>query len=437
MKAVIRAPAAVAVLLCLAMAACFVPAPAAAQEGPVLYVVADVVKLRDGPSRDAAVVANLRIDTAVRPVEGEAVPEGWARVASVDGNEAGPFVTGYVASAFLSEERPTAAALLDRHRAQMAAGDLEAARTTAERLVALEPADRRHVERLSAIHERLGDEGGATRLTAYLRGEGVKYLAYCTGDSAILLVEYRPGQGLSTWAGWPNDRGPRGYVDTGELARLALELQRSPWFGFPRDDRDTAGRSFELAGTWLLNARLVPPPNRDETGDKDVERILPGNCPRRGLVYSNEPMRAIETGRVDWATANDFIGAVTAPVEYAVEGVRAWRIVEGRGLMSIQIDVERANLWSIGSEDFIWGLIDGEDNQRLTRIGSYDRADRFILASRVVWFKWELSPQRVAIVEYYVQTDGGGAGNRIGIFVVDENNVVTHQEIILTFVQTM
>lgn len=74
------------------------PAAASLPDGPVLYVTADRVNMRAGPSTGDRVVTSLARGTAVQPLG----PTGgeWVNIRDADGR------LGYVAGRFLSPEAP-------------------------------------------------------------------------------------------------------------------------------------------------------------------------------------------------------------------------------------------------------------------------------------------------------------------------------------------
>lgn len=422
MKLDTRRLTAVAVLLCLAVAACFAPVSAAAQDEPVLYVVADVVKLRDGPSREAAVVANLRIATRVRPVEDTAVPDGWTRVAIVPGGTADYDITGYVASAFLSEERPSVDALQSRFEAQMAADDLHAARSTAERLFAFGyPVDPGHAERLRALYERLGDTEGAARMAAVLRGDGVRYLAYCNGGSTVMLAEFRPGEGLVPSADRTPTPDPAAMTRQQRQARLSL--QRIPWFGFNPVFGNPG--SFRMPETWVLDSDMVRPRREEAPAEAGTRRAAA--C-TDGSVYSNELMLPIGTSRHGWAGMRELIQAYPAPRwagsdhEYDVDTLRRRDLLDGRGLISIEFDIEGMQAQAAYRGKYFWGLYDGVTKQPLINLGVWP-SDHYVLVHRVTWFKWAGAPERVAVIPYEAYDDKTSQLFFVTlVLIVDEEN---------------
>lgn len=416
MDLLIRLPSA-AVLL-FGLAAGLISTQAAGQEAQLRYVVADVVKLRQWPDRGALVVANLRIDTAVRLLDGGRAPEGWTKVAVEPGDKAEYDITGYVASAFLSDRRPTVAALLEGHRAQMAAGDLAVARNSAERLVALDPVNPEHVERLRALYRRLGKDAGAARLTTYLQGNGEKYVGYCTSSGlAVLLAKYQPGAEID-----PRARPiPTAFRGQGSI-ELAQALQRMPWFSF---DPAGEGRSRHMPGGWIMDSGFL----RGMSTQVNWELHRPAKC-TAGTVFSNEPLRAVDTGPFDPDTDGGLIQAtpkmpksISQPFTYHVAGSR--RIFDGPGLASVLFQLDgKGGLLSMAGESFIWGLFDGDDGDLLTLVGTYYPGYGYALVSRVTWVAWASSPVRVAIVEgsSYEDKGSGISGTIRKVFVVEEEN---------------
>lgn len=411
------------------------PAGRSAEPGDnVRFVMADVVKLREAPSGDAAVLANLRINTSVTVAAGTASADGWSRV-SLDTE---PPLTGYVASAFLSAEPQTVEALLVQYADRLRPGDLNGAKAMAERLVALEPQSLDHWNLLKSVYERLGDAAGVERVDGHLRGDGTKFLAYCATSSqgssnhnprVILLAAHRPGHGLTPWLATIREIGG-GYqtlderISAESLARARLSLQGVPWFYLETLDwlgpsswraPHTMGGT-PRAGTPFAAASIVPP-SPIIPGNIDGEKlVLNGRCDTVGAVLSNEPLGDVQSELIDWPTIAELVPAIPGIGQSDVHSVRVRRILNGGPLISMEVDI------GYTGNTFIWALFDGSTGELIMSVG-FANDGHFDLVSRVTWFTWPLSGDRVAIVEHVHNTEKAIDGVRIDVLVLDgENN---------------
>jgi hypothetical protein len=212
-------------LLAAALAASPPTPPASARAEPATaFVLADVLRVRSGPSESDAVVARLRIGTAVELREAR---DAWARVRL---GPAGEEVEGWVPRALVGGAPPTLADALARASAAQDAGTI----TWLERAAALDPGKAETWRALAEALERAGRPDRARHSRGMSAGAVPGFLASC----GTLVAEWTPGTEERPLAREFARDAPDGPLprDAGvfrrELARLADELPAATWFRF-------------------------------------------------------------------------------------------------------------------------------------------------------------------------------------------------------------
>lgn len=392
--------------------------------GAVVYVAADVVRVRavakSGPK--VKVLANLRIGTPVTIVAAPA-PVGWVKVKL----QTSPPVTGYAASAFLSPEAPNAGDLLERYQTAMAADDIKAAKSAAERLAALEPDLNPHIERLKAVYEKLGDTENAARLQGYVDGGGVKFIGLCLPAvgkklEAVLLGAYKPGEAVLPWL--TSEIPKLGVVspETKRLNTVRLALQRSPWF---RSPASPDMRSRAMPGTAALDARVRVPIRLNKPGTQRSPRLTLGGgpiCGASGDIVSTEPFDKIEPEEADWPGVPRLIKDLLDDTGFKVRSVAAGVIPGPKPMLAVRAGIYDHGRKSEGlsrRDPVVWRVYEWGSGKRLAHVGWPGRTKGHADVRRVSWFKWRRSKARVAVVEYNIDVEAGGAGPRIEIHVFE------------------
>lgn len=243
-----------------------------------VFVRADVLRMRGGPSQTAEVLERLRINTRLDVIEEK---NDWNKVRSPSGE------SGWVPAA-LVQATPLRA---DELRARIPSLSGAEKVSALERLVALTPDAPEALASLRNAYTEIGKADRAGQIEKQLKGDYPMYAAACSGSDVFVIGRFRKRTAVSMLrpveesTGEQDSEAQETPDPLAEFEPESKELGGIPWAQL------SSGEARLLEGTPFPKPRPVSRPGAYTMSGFAAIRL--GECPKNGAVFFSAPARAV------------------------------------------------------------------------------------------------------------------------------------------------